>query len=250
MTTAIIVQARMGSQRLAGKVMAPAAGRPLLSYLIERLRPSELADGIVIGTTTDAGDDVVARLAAEHELPCYRWPSGQSNLLAGYIAAAKRYRIDTIVRVTADCPLIDVAYLDAAIAGLGSADYLMPVGLPDGMGCEVVRLDALERALPMAADEEREHVTLYIRRHPELFHVVPQDTGLGLDAERWTVDTPQDLALVRHVIETLPPGFTLSDIRALLAAHPAWRALNAAVPAGPIDNELAMKYALPMRVLA
>ncbi len=251
MTVGIIVQARTSSQRLPGKVLAPVLDRPLLAYQLERLARSQAADWFIVATTAHPGDDAIVAVAREGGWAVFRGP--EDDVMARYILAAQHFGVDVILRATADCPLIDVAYVDEAIRRflVGGCDHLAPVGLPDGMGCEVVERRLLERLYPDCTDEEREHVTLHIRRRPDQFRCLLPDTGHGMDAERWTVDTVADLALVRHVLEAFAPvQFTLADVRDLLTAHPEWQALNATVPAGPIDREMLARYNLPSRNVA
>lgn len=240
MTVGIIVQARMGSTRLPGKVLAPVLGRPLLAYQLERLARTQRVDRVIVATTAHPADNGIVAVAREAGADVFRGP--EDDVMARYLLAAMRFGIDTIVRVTADCPLIDPAYVDRAVEAFrGDAAYLWLRGVPDGMGCEVIRRETLEDTYPDATDEEREHVTLHVRRRQHTFRTLGLETGHRLDEERWTVDTAEDLAKVSRIIEALypvNPRYGLADIARLLAQHPEWDRLNASVPMGPIDREM------------
>lgn len=247
MTVAIVIQARTGSSRFPGKVLAPVLGKPLLAWQIERLRRSRLADKVVVATTASHADLRIMDLAFDLGSVPFRGPS--EDVLSRYISAARAVGADVIIRSTADCPLIDPAYVDLLIAQFlaSGADYGWlgdhPGGIPNGMGAEAIRLETLERIYPHTTPEEREHVTLYVRRHPERFTTTVVETGLGLDDERWTLDDPRDLELIRRIIEALhPKHFTLADISRVLREHPQWRALNAEVPLGVVDRENLARY--------
>lgn len=240
MTTAIIVQARMTSTRLPGKVMAEVRGKPLLEWQLRRLMRSRSADSVIVATTSNPADAAITEVAGRLGLRAFRGP--EHDVMARFILAASIFGVDTIVRSTADCPLIDARFVDGALDrfAYGEADYLAPIGLPDGMGCEVIRIATLEDAYAVATSEEREHVTLHVRRHPERYRLMDQPTGLGLDEARWTVDTAADLAMVTRLIEAVadPITATLEDFRRLLTEHPEWSALNASIPMGPVDREM------------
>ncbi len=233
MTTAIIVQARMTSTRLPGKILAPVLGKPLLAYQLERLGRVRLADEFVVATTTEPTDDPVGDLARSMGWHVTR--GSEDDVLARYWQAAKEVQADLIIRSTADCPLIDPALIDDGIRNhfeLGG-DYTTGLGLADGMGFEVFTATTLETlARDYWEPETREHVTFSIYTHPERFNcrgyeVIPDRSKL-----RWTVDTAEDLVVIRHILETLYPDnprFTVDDVAALMEQHPEWVAINAEV---------------------
>lgn len=171
MKTIIIVQARMTSTRLPGKVLLPLAGEPMLVRLLERLRRVQRADGIVIATTTNASDDPIAALCAQQGVPCHR--GSELDVLSRYADAARLHAADVVVRITSDCPLIDPALIDQLIAVYeeGDSDYvsnMLPPTWPYGMAVEVFSATALAQAHAEATqDAEREHVTPFIYWHPE-----------------------------------------------------------------------------------
>lgn len=231
--TLIIVQARMTSTRLPGKVLLPLAGEPMLTRLVERLRRVRRAHGIVIATTTNASDDPIAALCAQLGLPCHR--GSEHDVLSRYADAARLHGADVVVRITSDCPLIDPALIDQVIAvyeqrGSDYVSNMLPPTWPYGMAVEVFSAAALQQAHAEATQAaEREHVTPFIYWHPERYRLRNVASPVDLSQHRWTVDTPEDYELVRGLFETLHPinpEFTQADILALLDAHPDWMTIN------------------------
>ena len=230
MSTAIVVQARMGSTRLPGKVLKDIAGRPMLSYQMERLRRVKRAERIVVATTDQPADDAVERFCQKEKIACVR--GSEHDVLARYHLAIERFPADVVVRITADCPLIDPAIVDEAIAAY-EPDYvsnMLETTYPYGMAVEVFSAQALREAHREAKDPaEREHVTPFIYRHPERYRLRSLTMAPNLSHHRWTVDTPEDFELVSRLLKTLKPHFTLQDVLAVLDAHPDWCAINAHV---------------------
>ena len=230
MSTAIVVQARMGSTRLPGKVLKDIAGRPMLSYQMERLRRVKRAERIVVATTDQPADDAVERFCQKEKIACVR--GSEHDVLARYHLAIERFPADVVVRITADCPLIDPAIVDEAIAAY-EPDYvsnMLETTYPYGMAVEVFSAQALREAHREAKDPaEREHVTPFIYRHPERYRLKSLTMAPNLSHHRWTVDTPEDFELVSRLLKTLKPHFTLQDVLAVLGKHPDWCAINAHV---------------------
>lgn len=230
MSTAIVVQARMGSTRLPGKVLKDIAGRPMLSYQMERLRRVKRAERIVVATTDQPADDAVERFCQKEKIACVR--GSEHDVLARYHLAIERFPADVVVRITADCPLIDPAIVDEAIAAY-EPDYvsnMLETTYPYGMAVEVFSAQALREAHREAKDPaEREHVTPFIYRHPERYRLKSLTMAPNLSHHRWTVDTPEDFELVSRLLKTLKPHFTLQDVLAVLDEHPDWCAINAHV---------------------
>lgn len=233
MKTLIIVQARMTSTRLPGKVLLPLAGEPMLTRLIERLRRVRRADGIVVATTTNTGDDPIAALCALLGVPCHR--GSEHDVLSRYAGAARLHEADVVVRITSDCPLIDPALIDQTIAAYdeGGSDYvsnMLPPTWPYGMAVEVFSAAALAQAHAEATQAaEREHVTPFLYWHPERYRLRNVASPVDLSHHRWTVDTPEDYALVGRLFDHLMPThphFTQADVLALLDQHPDWIAIN------------------------
>lgn len=236
MTIAIIVQARMTSTRLPGKVLKPVLGKPLLAYQIERLKRVEAADRIVIATTRNGADDPIVELCQVLAVDYFR--GSEQDVLSRYYGAAQAAQADVVVRVTSDCPLIDPAIIDQVIQVYVTQrdryDYVsnaLKRTYPRGMDSEVLPTWALEQAYQEAtAPPEREHVTPFIYNRPERYalgHVTyPQD----LSHHRWTVDTSEDFELIKCMLEALypqVPNFTIHDCLELLNRHPDWPAINA-----------------------
>lgn len=249
MNTVVIIQARMTSTRLPGKVLLPIAGRPMLSYQIERLRRARRPNRIVIATTTNATDDPIAAFCAAEGIDCTRGP--EHDVLARYFQAATRFAADTIVRVTSDCPLIDPPLIDRAIAifvdANGGYDYvsnMIEPTWPYGMAVEVFSAQALAEAQAEATDAaEREHVTPFIYWRPGRYRLKSMTMQPDLSKQRWTVDTPEDFELVSRIIESIypeNPGFGMADVLALLEKHPDWAEINRGVvqkAVAPTTNE-------------
>lgn len=240
MKTIIIVQARMTSTRLPGKVLLPLAGEPMLVRLLERLRRVQRADGIVIATTTNVTDDPIAAMCAQQGVPCHR--GSELDVLSRYADAARLHAADVVVRITSDCPLIDPALIDQLIAVYeeGDSDYvsnMLPPTWPYGMAVEVFSATALAQAHAEATqDAEREHVTPFIYWHPQRYRLRNVASPVALSHHRWTVDTPEDYELVRRLFDHLlptNPHFTQADVLALLDAHPDWIAINQHVQQKP-----------------
>jgi spore coat polysaccharide biosynthesis protein SpsF len=229
-STAIVVQARMGSTRLPGKVLKDIAGRPMLSYQMERLRRVKRAERIVVATTDQPADDAVERFCRKEKIACVR--GSEDDVLARYHLAIERFPTDVVVRITADCPLIDPAIVDEAIAAY-EPDYvsnMLEITYPYGMAVEVFSAQALREAHREAKDPaEREHVTPFIWRRPQRYRLKSLTMTPNLSHHRWTVDTPEDFELVSRLLKTLKPHFTLQDVLAVLDEHPDWCAINAHV---------------------
>src|SRR4051794_6292360 len=207
MRRVVIVQARMTSTRLPGKVLADLAGKPMLERQLERLARCRHADEVVLATTTNADDDPIVALAERLGVGVHR--GSEHDVLRRYAEAAEKFGADVIVRVTSDCPLIDPELTDAVIEALGSdADYAsnaLEPGLPRGLDTEALWRDALERSDRMATSvPAREHVTWHIHtEHPARFVLRSVPPPFAASDLRWTVDTPEDLALVRRVYNEL-----------------------------------------------
>jgi spore coat polysaccharide biosynthesis protein SpsF len=235
--TVIISQARMGSTRLPGKVLHMAAGRPFLQHHLERLRQAQQAHDTWVATTTLPSDEPIVDLCRRLGVPCFR--GSELDVLARYHGAAEAAQAQRIVRVTADCPLIDPQVVDAVITRMGRTDSEPPAyvsntltrSYPRGLDCEIFSRDCLDEAHRLAvAPEEREHVTPYIYRRPERFRLAQVVFLQDLSRYRWTVDTPEDEDLVRRLLEAallLNPRFRLEELLCVLSAHPEWERINA-----------------------
>jgi spore coat polysaccharide biosynthesis protein SpsF len=241
MVTAVIVQARATSTRLPGKVLADLQGAPLLARVLERLALVRAADVVCVATTANAADDPVAELAEAHGAAVFR--GSEHDVLGRYVGAARAVGADVVCRVTSDCPLIDAAavdeVIDALVARRATHDYAsnrLVRRLPRGLDAEALWHDVLVRVDRLGTSAlAREHVTwLLYRERADLFAlhaVVPE----GEDASdlRWTVDTADDLAMVRRLYDDLAlgaaPGRPYAELLAHVRRHPEIAAVNAHV---------------------
>lgn len=232
-----IVQARMGSSRLPGKVLREAASQPLIAHLLERLAATSTLDAVVVATTDQPGDDALAAWCQQHGVAVVR--GSENDVLARFALAAEQSAAATVVRVTADCPLMDPAEVDrvvsAFVAQWPQLDYVANQGPgrrlgPLGLAVEVFSRASLERAaLEARAPYQREHVTPYLYDDATRFRTLLSDPPEDHADLRLTVDTPEDLAVVSPVLEHVaqwPGDFSLARAVAFLRAHPAIAALN------------------------
>lgn len=207
---AAIVQARMSSSRLPGKVMRDISGRPMLWHVVNRLRSAQSIDKIVVATSTDSSDDVIVKWCDDECISYYR--GSLNDVLARYHGAALEYGARTIVRITADCPMIDPLLVDGAVKsflaplepGERPLDYLgLDKSFPDGLDTEVFSIEALSRAFKEARlPSEREHVTPYIWKNKSDFRLRSIRHYKDLSHMRWTVDDRADLTFVRKVFDS------------------------------------------------
>jgi spore coat polysaccharide biosynthesis protein SpsF len=237
-----IVQARMGSSRLPGKVMMRLGGAAVLEHVVWRVLDSGAFDDVVVATTTSPADDVVAEQAALYGARVFR--GSEADVLGRYAAAAADADADVIARVTADCPLIDPGCLASMVVLFRRESQVdVPAAMvtnarlrtfPRGLDAEVFSRAALVAAHKEAVkDYEREHVTPYIYEHPEKFRVVDFVAETDRSDLRLTLDTPEDLALLQRIFDSAPPGTArdlgIGRVLRLLDANPDWLAINAGV---------------------
>ena len=231
MKTIAIVQARMGSSRLPGKVLLDLAGEPMLARVLRRVRRARRVDEVLVATTTEARDDAIAAFCVERDWLCFR--GSEQDVLDRYYQAATGRRADVVVRVTSDCPLIDPELIDATLAALdlqqaAYASNVLRRSYPRGLDVEAFTFAALETAWQEDRNPAwREHVTQYLVRHPERFAQTDVADETDHSAFRWTVDTPEDYALVEKIYAHFGADeFSWREVLALLARHPDWLALN------------------------
>lgn len=235
MRVVAIVQARMGSSRLPGKVLADLCGDTMLARVVARLRAAKRIDEIVIATSTLDADTAIVREAKRLGVGSYRGP--EQDVLARYVGAAREARADSIVRVTADCPLLDPWVVDDVVNALyAGADYASNTirrTFPRGLDVEALHREPLDLIAQLGdSPAAREHVTAFVMAQPQLFRI-RQVLGARDDSDlRWTVDTAADLAFVRALWSLLglgdhilPYGELVQSVR----ARPELRAINAHV---------------------
>lgn len=234
-----LIQARMGSSRFPGKVLEDLSGHPMLWHVVNRVRRARSLDSVVVATTDEASDDAIARFCEQEGINCFR--GSEQDVLDRFYQAAKANAADVIVRVTADCPLIDPAVIDKVVERFdrGDCDYAsnaMRYTYPDGLDTEVFSFAALERAWREASKpSEREHVTPYLRTEHFRTANVESEIPLAPAHYRWTVDHPQDLQFVRKVYEAFSANgeFGFRQVYELLKERPDL----ATIQAETITNE-------------
>lgn len=228
-----VLQARMGSSRLPGKVLMPVLGEPMLLRQIERIRRCKHIDNLVVATSTSASDDALVELCHTRGIAVGR--GSESDVLSRFIDVAAPFAPAAVVRLTGDCPLADPEVIDAVVALFKSKDLdyasnVEPATFPDGLDAEVIRWSVLAQANKDAVlPSHREHVTLYVRAQPEKFRAATHTRTPDLSHLRWTVDEPADLEFVRRVYDALypvKPGFVTADILNLLDHNPNFAAIN------------------------
>lgn len=234
-----IVQGRMNSSRLPGKILKKIAGVPMLGQVVERARRSKLIDAVAFATTTDPSDDAVERFCRRQGYPVYR--GSLLDVLDRFYQAAKMMQADVVVRFTADCPLLDPGLVDETVqafldSGVDFAANRLPPPFkrtyPIGLDVEVCSFAALERAWREAsAKHDREHVLPYLYEVEGRFKTKVLNYPVDYGHLRWTVDTPEDLILVRRIFRRMAavPNFTWLDVVALVEREPQLMQINAGV---------------------
>jgi spore coat polysaccharide biosynthesis protein SpsF len=248
MKVVAIIQARMGSTRLPGKVMKTLCGQSVLGHVISRVRACTPVDEVVMATTIQSQDNIIVKESKKYNIKIYR--GSEEDVLTRYYIAAKEAGGNTIVRVTSDCPLFDPLVLEAMlaqfnkiIAGGDSLDYLsntLERTYPQGLDAEIFPFSVLERdhyeaKLPF----QREHVTPYIYGHPELFNLRNFANPVDLSNHRWTLDTIEDWHLLEAIYSALWKGsriFTTQEVLDFLESRPDLVSLNAHIKQKKLES--------------
>jgi spore coat polysaccharide biosynthesis protein SpsF len=233
-----IVEARMTSSRLPGKVMLECQGKPMLGHMIERLKRSQELDGIVVATTTNSDDDVLEDLAGKLGVGCFR--GSEDDVLDRVLQAAHEFNADIIVETPGDCPCLDWTILDDVVRAYHRRghDYVsnnLKPSYPGGMDVQVFSTAVLEDVARRTSDPvDHEHVSLYIYRHPEIY----KSSNVEAPADQYDpgikflLDTLADFDFIRAAYDALyptKPDFTCHDIITLMRRRPDLRAINADV---------------------
>jgi spore coat polysaccharide biosynthesis protein SpsF len=220
MRVTCIIQARAGGTRLPGKVLMDVAGKPLLQRVVERVKAAKEVDGLVVAMPDTPENAPVAELCSRHRWDFYRHPGPEADVLRRYRCAAEVYGIETVMRVTADCPLLDPGVLNGLVRLFrrGDADYAannLHPSFPHGLDAEVFSLDALRRADRTTTRADwREHLDCF-RAQPEVYRMANLECPEDLSHYRLTVDYEEDLELVRTVYAAIDAG-RLSNTRDVL----------------------------------
>lgn len=206
-----VIQVRMGSTRLPGKVMKEVVGKPILELLIERLRHSILIDQIVVATTELKKDDIIANLCMRLGISCFR--GSEDDVMGRVLGALRQYEADAGVEIYGDCPLIDPAIIDSIIQyyirNIEKYDFVsndLKTTYPPGLETEVYSVSAFADAANRTTDSEiREHSTLYMRQHPELYrlHNIEAPPELHYPDTYIELDTPEDFKVIKTIYESL-----------------------------------------------
>jgi len=231
MKTIALIQARMSSSRLPGKVLQNITGQPMLMRVIRRAKQAKSLDSVAVITSTCEDDDAIEIFCKEHGIACFR--GSLDDVLDRYYQAAIHFHADFVVRLTADCPLLDPKIVDKVVQTFhkGAFDYVsntLECTYPDGLDTEIFRLETLEKAWKEARlKSEREHVTAYIYKQPELFRLGSVKQEQDLSSLRWTVDTSRDLEFVGAIYNFIKQEeFGMDEILKLLEGHPEVTKLN------------------------
>ncbi|MGA8273501.1 MAG: glycosyltransferase family protein [Candidatus Sulfotelmatobacter sp.] len=232
--TLAIIQARMGSTRLPGKVLADIHGRPMLWHVIQRTLAAKTLDEVIVATTTQPSDDVIVAFCQEHHVGCFR--GEENDVLDRYYQAARQQYAGAVVRITSDCPMIDPQVVDKVVQAflLDDCDYAsnrLKRTYPRGLDTEVMTLRALGRAWADAREPyQRVHATPYIYQNPEQFKILSVTGDADYSAYRWTVDTVEDLEFVRAVYGRMArEGFLWGEVVRLLERQPELAEINRGV---------------------
>ena len=241
MKTVTIIQARMGSTRLPGKVMKHLCNKTVLAHVISRVQACPLVDEVIVATTTCPLDDLIVLEAEKCGVKSFR--GSEEDVLERYYLAAKKYQADVVVRVTSDCPLFNpkvlfymLEHFNTETANGLYMDYLSNTlnrSYPRGLDAEIFTFDVLEQTFREAQQPyEREHVTPYIYQHPEIFSLHGETNDEDLSAYRWTLDTEEDWKLISEIYNALYREgdiFSTAEVLKLLDKRPELMEINAYV---------------------
>lgn len=237
-----IIQARMGSTRLPEKVLMEIGEEPMLWHVYERASHASLLDEVVVATSTESADDAIEEFCTEREIQCVR--GSETDVLDRYYQTAVEMDADTVVRLTADCPLLSPAVIDRVVREYEFSDCeyvsnILEYTHPDGLDVEVFDIKTLENAWEEATDpDEREHVTIYMRESnligsKNVENVLDMSTYEFVEDDvilRWTVDYPEDMEFIREVYDRLTVGghwvFDQQSVLELLECSPELRDIN------------------------
>lgn len=233
MKKVVIIQARMGSTRLPGKVMLEIKGKTVLTHVVERVKYCKNIDDIVVATSLNKNDDLIVKECVSIGVNHFR--GSEQDVLSRYYHAARKNNADLVIRITADCPLIDYTIIDNMIEKFlekdihNNVDYMSNFDVientfPRGMDVEIIKANALEKTYQKAKEHyEREHVTPYIYNNPDKFNLLGYSNNVDLSKYRFTLDTREDLQLIKIIYDNLYEGnhvFGINDIIEFVNRNP------------------------------
>ncbi|MED1642045.1 glycosyltransferase family protein [Brevibacillus agri] len=234
MKTGVIVQARMGSTRLPGKVLLNLNGQSVLSHVVERCKQISRVDEVIIATTNEKRDDPIVNEASKLGVPFYR--GSEEDVLSRYVEAANLFQLDVIIRVTSDCPLIDPTVSSEIVEhffALPMKDYCsntLERSYPRGLDTEVFSIDVIKKTNKEASLKyQREHVTPYIYENRHLFNVMSIKSEKDYSRYRWTLDTQEDWVLIEEIYSKLHTNnrtFTWREAIRLMESIPELSKIN------------------------
>lgn len=230
-----IVQARFGSTRLPGKIFKGISGKPMLWHVVNRLSFSKMIDKIIIATTDQSNDNITEEFCINNKIDYYR--GSADDVLSRYYETAKQFKADIVIRITSDCPLIDPLIVDKMLNNFLSVDskcdYMSNVidrTFPRGLDTEIFYYSALEKAMNEAVTPlDREHVTPFIYNHTDIFKTRNYSTIKDYSFHRWTVDTEEDLSLIKEIYKELynpDKLFLFEDVLKLFEQKPELIKIN------------------------
>mgnify|MGYP000902839354 CR=1 FL=1 len=233
MRVVAIIQARMGSTRLPGKVLRDIGGMPMLARVVRRVQRAKLIEQVVVATSTEDSDAPIIEACASLGVQVTR--GSETDVLDRYYQAAQRSHAEAVVRITADCPLIDPGVMDQVIAAFldkrpDYASNIITRTYPRGLDTEVMMMTALERAWKAASESyQRIHVTPYFYQNPQLFHLLAVTGDEDYSQQRWTVDTVEDLTFVQEIYSRMGnrDDFTWREVLTLIQDNPMLVKMNA-----------------------
>jgi spore coat polysaccharide biosynthesis protein SpsF len=228
-----IIQARMGSTRLPGKVMMDLAGEPVLVRVINRVRRASKIYEVIVATTTNSDDNIIVDLCQARGWPVFR--GSEQDVLDRYYRTAVAVGAEAILRITSDCPLIEPEIIDAIVLeflsrypNIDYASNTIERSYPRGLDVGIMSFEALKKAwIEDRNPAWREHVTQYIIRNPDLFRIHGVENDIDYSYMRWTVDTPEDLAFIRKIYDYFRhDAFNWKEVLRLLELNPEWLEIN------------------------
>jgi spore coat polysaccharide biosynthesis protein SpsF len=228
-----VLQARVTSKRLPGKVLKEILGKPMLALQIERIQSAAQIDHLVVATSNDNSDQPIAQLCSELKVDCCF--GSLDDVLERFYQAALKYKPKHVVRLTGDCPLADPSVIDSVIKSHLRGDYdyssnVMPPTFPDGLDVEILKMETLADIRERASlPSDREHVTTFIRNNPSAYQIANLEGRSDLSQLRWTVDEESDFDFISRVYCELYPRnahFNMHDVLQLLQETPSLSALN------------------------